>query len=195
MVRFLLREHLDEIDTSLAQSVEGSDGGEEKIANRSRENPTAPRLSGLGQIFGFLSWIHEKFNHVLRKVSRLVMSMRCAGVSSIASLVFGAMGASCCLFRFALVPFSGIGISFQRLMPANFDCTFARPPGHATRIHPANDFFRWGTPFATRIPPNEIQNVLDNIGLPTSGINLAFSDSSTISSADGEILVALNRKS
>ena len=45
MVRFLLREHLDEIDTSLAQSVEGSDGGEEKIANRSRENPSAPRLS------------------------------------------------------------------------------------------------------------------------------------------------------
>jgi multidrug efflux pump subunit AcrB len=60
MVRFLLREHLDEIDTSLAQSVEGSDGGEEKIANRSRENPTAPHLSGLGQIFGFLGWIHEK---------------------------------------------------------------------------------------------------------------------------------------
>src|SRR5438067_11905136 len=44
------------------------------------------------------------------------------------------------------------------------------------------------------MPPNEIQNVLDNIGLPTSGINLAFGDSSTISSADGEILVALNPK-
>jgi len=41
MVRFLLREHLDEIDTSLAQSVEGSDGGQEKIANRTREKPDA----------------------------------------------------------------------------------------------------------------------------------------------------------
>jgi len=42
------------------------------------------------------------------------------------------------------------------------------------------------------IPPDEIYTILDNIGLPVSGINLAFSDSATISEADGEILVALN---
>jgi multidrug efflux pump subunit AcrB len=36
--------------------------------------------------------------------------------------------------------------------------------------------------------------VLDNIGLPASGINLAFSDNATISAADGEILVALAEK-
>jgi multidrug efflux pump subunit AcrB len=92
MVRFLLRGHLDEIDTSLAQSVEGSDGGEEKIANRSRENPTAPRLSGLGQIFGFLSWIHEKFNHVFEKLrARYVNALRWCLEHR--RLVFGAMGA------------------------------------------------------------------------------------------------------
>jgi multidrug efflux pump subunit AcrB len=34
--------------------------------------------------------------------------------------------------------------------------------------------------------------VLDNIGLPVGGVNLAFSDSSTIGLSDGEILVALN---
>ena len=33
--------------------------------------------------------------------------------------------------------------------------------------------------------------VLRNIGLPVGGINLAFSDSATIGSADGEILVSL----
>jgi multidrug efflux pump subunit AcrB len=42
------------------------------------------------------------------------------------------------------------------------------------------------------VPPSEIHTVLDNIGLPVSGINLAFSDNSTIGEADGEILVALN---
>ncbi len=42
------------------------------------------------------------------------------------------------------------------------------------------------------IPNDEIETVLDNIGLPISGINLAFSDNATVSSADGEILVALN---
>ena len=33
--------------------------------------------------------------------------------------------------------------------------------------------------------------MLDNIGLPVGGVNLAFSDSATIGSSDGEILVSL----
>src|SRR5262245_31430839 len=41
------------------------------------------------------------------------------------------------------------------------------------------------------IPPEEIDIVLDNIGLAAGGINLAFSDASLVSSADGEILIAL----
>jgi multidrug efflux pump subunit AcrB len=62
-----------------------------------------------------------------------------------------------------------------------------------TRLESTQErFFQVGNAIREVIPPNEIQNVLDNIGLPTSGINLAFGDSSTISSADGEILVALN---
>lgn len=47
---------------------------------------------------------------------------------------------------------------------------------------------------ATRklIPADEIEIITDNIGLPVSGVNFAFSDSQTISEADGEILVSLN---
>ena len=41
------------------------------------------------------------------------------------------------------------------------------------------------------IPPGELHSLLDNIGLPTSGINLAFSDSVTTGSDDGEILISL----
>lgn len=44
------------------------------------------------------------------------------------------------------------------------------------------------------IPHNEIDTILDNIGLPPGGFNLAFSDSSTIGNGDGEILVSLNQK-
>ena len=43
------------------------------------------------------------------------------------------------------------------------------------------------------IPAGEIDTVLDNLGTPYSGINLALSDGSLISSADGEILVSLRR--
>jgi len=41
------------------------------------------------------------------------------------------------------------------------------------------------------IPADEMDTILDNIGLPISGINLAFSDSVTLGPADGEILISL----
>ena len=42
------------------------------------------------------------------------------------------------------------------------------------------------------IPPDELVATLDNIGLPNGATALAFSDSATVSAADGEILVSLN---
>ena len=41
------------------------------------------------------------------------------------------------------------------------------------------------------IPPSDVGLILRNVGLPVGGINLAFSDSATIGSSDGEILVSL----
>jgi len=41
------------------------------------------------------------------------------------------------------------------------------------------------------VPREELGLILDNIGLPSVGINLAYSDSATAGSADGEILVSL----
>src|SRR3982751_3500964 len=42
-----------------------------------------------------------------------------------------------------------------------------------------------------QIPAGEVETMLDNIGIPNSGINLSLSDGSQISPADGEILIAL----
>jgi multidrug efflux pump subunit AcrB len=41
------------------------------------------------------------------------------------------------------------------------------------------------------LPPDEIDLILDNIGLPSSGISLVFSDASTIGPGDGDILISL----
>ncbi len=41
------------------------------------------------------------------------------------------------------------------------------------------------------VPKGELQGILDNIGLPTSGINLSYSNGGTIGSMDAEILVSL----
>jgi len=42
------------------------------------------------------------------------------------------------------------------------------------------------------LPANEIQTILDNIGIATGGTNLAFSDNPTIGTADAELLMTLS---
>jgi len=44
------------------------------------------------------------------------------------------------------------------------------------------------------IPPDEIQTVLDNLGVPYSGINLSYSNAGTFGTSDGEVLVQLKDK-
>jgi CzcA family heavy metal efflux pump len=43
-----------------------------------------------------------------------------------------------------------------------------------------------------QIPGNEVQTILDNIGLPNSGINQSYSSSGTVGSSDAEILISLD---
>src|SRR5580704_9645689 len=42
------------------------------------------------------------------------------------------------------------------------------------------------------VPPGQLQTILDNIGLPNSGINQSYSSSGTIGTGDAEILIALD---
>ena len=42
------------------------------------------------------------------------------------------------------------------------------------------------------IPPGQLQTILDNIGLPNSGINQSYSSNGTIGTSDAEILIGLN---
>jgi multidrug efflux pump subunit AcrB len=44
------------------------------------------------------------------------------------------------------------------------------------------------------IPAKEIVNIVDNVGLPTSGINLSYSTSSPVGTADADIQVQLSEK-
>ena len=42
------------------------------------------------------------------------------------------------------------------------------------------------------IPPQEIDSIIDNMGIPNGGFNLAFGDSPTLGVGDGDILISLN---
>ncbi|RQH03688.1 efflux RND transporter permease subunit [Paraburkholderia dinghuensis] len=44
----------------------------------------------------------------------------------------------------------------------------------------------------TLIPTRELHSVIDNIGLPISGINLSYSNTGTIGTSDADVLISLN---
>jgi multidrug efflux pump subunit AcrB len=65
-------------------------------------------------------------------------------------------------------------------------------PPEGMRIEDAEQYFAAVEQEIRRqIPQSEMQLILDNIGLPNGGINLAFASNATISNSDGEILIAL----
>jgi multidrug efflux pump subunit AcrB len=67
------------------------------------------------------------------------------------------------------------------------------PPG--TRIETTQaDFARVESTIRRLVGPQQVSVILDNIGLPYSGINISLSDSATVGPMDGEILISLNEK-
>lgn len=63
------------------------------------------------------------------------------------------------------------------------------PPG--TRIEETERIFAQVEDEIRRELGGELSNILDSISLPVSGVNMALSDSATIGSGDGEILISL----
>ncbi|HTB63722.1 MAG TPA: efflux RND transporter permease subunit, partial [Opitutales bacterium] len=67
------------------------------------------------------------------------------------------------------------------------------PPG--TRLEQTQAYFAQVEAAIRKIVGNnQIDVILDNIGLPYSGINIALSDSATVGPMDGEILISLNKE-
>jgi CzcA family heavy metal efflux pump len=89
-----------------------------------------------------------------------------------------------------LVPYLGRDF-FPRVDAGSFRLHVRAPAG--TRIEETEPIFsRVEDDIRAVIPPDEIETILDNIGLPNSSLNLANSDMATIGPADGDILVSLN---
>jgi multidrug efflux pump subunit AcrB len=90
----------------------------------------------------------------------------------------------------ALFPF--VGRDFFPIVDAGqFRLHLKAPSG--TRIEETEKAFSAVEQEIRRVIPNEdIALLIDNIGVPAENYNLAFGDSATIGTADGEILVSLN---
>ncbi len=204
MVKFLLDGHPEEVEgaeegdakdagsapDSRVESGDSPDSSGNDV-HRRKEDAGRTRSPGFwGRIAGWFSWIHERFNHGFEVTrDRYVNALRWSLNHRLA--VFIVMGAAI-LLSLCMIPFLGRDF-FPTVDSGQFRLHVRAPAG--TRLEATEErFYKVGRAIRDVIPENEIDTVLDNIGLPASGINLAFSDNATISSADGEILVAMKPK-
>jgi multidrug efflux pump subunit AcrB len=102
-------------------------------------------------------------------------------------VLFGLVGAASLL----LMPF--IGRDFFPLVDAGqIRLHVNAPPG--TRLEQTEEIFsRVENAIREIVTPGELGTMMDNFGLPQP-VNMAFTDTPTISSADGEILISLNEE-
>ena len=104
-----------------------------------------------------------------------------------ALLFVGAAGLSCLLFP-------RIGMDFFPQVDAGQMRLHVRAPA-GTRLEKTQELFgQVERAIREIVGRDEVDVMLDNIGLPYSGINIALSDTATVGPMDGEILVSLKKK-
>src|SRR2546425_2204116 len=139
-----------------------------------------------GATSGVLGRFHEAFNGAFERArERYVQALGWTlGHRRAVFAVFGGAGASAAV----LLPFVGRGF-FPKGDAGHIRLHGTPPPG--TRIEETERYFgQVEEAIRQIIPERERRVILDNIGVP-QGINLAVTETSTISSADGEVLVNL----
>jgi len=97
-----------------------------------------------------------------------------------------------CILSFALLPFVGQDF-FPSVDSGEFKLHLRAPTG--TRIEETADLCSQVEDEIRReIPPDELGGIIDNIGLPYSGVNLAYTTSAPIGPGDADIQVELTPK-
>jgi multidrug efflux pump subunit AcrB len=178
LVRFLLPKEVElyrsrgSVDAPGSTESEPSDG----------KSDSRPR--------GDIIWrIGERFNHLFEKLhvryrSALVWTLGHRLIVCVVFVVF-------CAASFSLFPF--LGRDFFPSVDAGLFRLHVRAPA-GTRIEETERrFAEVEKVIRETVPADELDIILDNIGLPYSGLSLALSDSATIGSLDGEILVSLKQ--
>ena len=91
---------------------------------------------------------------------------------------------------FALTPF--LGRDFFPSVDSGQILMHARTRIGTRVEETANQFAEITKAIRQLIPPSEIATIVDNIGMPVSGINMTYNATGTIGTADGDIQIKLN---
>jgi CzcA family heavy metal efflux pump len=139
------------------------------------------------------SWIwrfHQRFEHHFdrfRERYRAALEWALAHRAPVMITFFAASLASLALVFW-------VGENFFPYVDSGQMQFHVRPPS-GTRIEVAEQIFaRVDAEIRRVIPPDQLQMVVNNIGLPPGGVNLAFTSSDTTSNGDGDVLVELAPK-
>jgi multidrug efflux pump subunit AcrB len=130
---------------------------------------------------------HELFNRQFEKFRQSYRNLLSKALNhrGVVFAIFGAFWVSAGV----LLPFVGQDF-FPQVDAGQFRLHVRAPAG--TRLEKTEQIFtEVENEIRKIIPEQELEIILDNIGLPVGGVNLAFSDTATIGPGDGEILVGL----
>jgi multidrug efflux pump subunit AcrB len=138
----------------------------------------------------FIWRFHLRFEHYFEKFQKHYRSLLEWALAHRTGVVVG----------FAIISLASLPLAF--VLGENFfpyvdsgQMEFHVRPPTGTRIEVANEIFaRIDAEVRRVIPKNEVAMIVDNIGLPPGGVNLAFTATDATSNGDGDVLVALSPK-
>ena len=127
----------------------------------------------------------QKFEHV-RRAYALTLSAALAKRKSFASLFL-----LFCVLSCALYPV--LGRDFFPSVDAGQIRLHLRAPSGTRIEQTARIADQVEDAIREMVPPEELETILDNLGVPNSGINLSYSNAGTIGTFDGELLMSLKK--
>jgi multidrug efflux pump subunit AcrB len=156
-----------------------------RSANSQAEDGGKPRKSfPLFKLFsGFHGWFEHQFE-MFREGYRDLLSLGLRNGGKLVALVLGFAAVSALLY-----PFLGQNL-FPSVVTGQFEMHVRARAG--TRIEEtARTVDQIEQMMRQIIPANQMQMIVDNMGIPYSGINLSYNTTGTMSAADCDVLVSL----
>ena len=151
----------------------GSRGGAHDIQRRANLNP-----------FSAVHYLFDRAFHRFRRSYHNAVSWAVSRPLTTACFFLLLAGVSVPLF-------SQLGMDFFPQVDAGQMRLHVRAPAGTRLEETQEDFAKVEAAIHQVVGSDQIDVMLDNIGLPYSGINIALSDSATVGPMDGEILVSL----
>jgi multidrug efflux pump subunit AcrB len=171
---------------TLAMYLLGGDHAKHREADNGEFSPKRPKLRILGAFGAFNRGFNQRFEQ-FRQSFRDLLAMCLRNALLVVVLFLGLAGATT-----LLVPW--LGEDFFPLVDVGQFTLHVRLKS-GTRIEEvARQVDRIESVVRQEIPKDQLKGIIDNIGLPYSGINLTYSNSGVASAADADILVSLAEK-